>query len=88
MKEAKELQSKMNELIAFAEAETAEDHACFAAMLLSVGAVFSLHGGMTREDVDYVINTGLQIGHEEAATRPGGPVSSVTLGRPKNRAQT
>lgn len=55
MKSLKECQSKLNELIAFADVETDQDHANLGAMLASTGVAFMITGGMTNDQIEWVV---------------------------------
>lgn len=60
MKTKQELQDKINELIAFADAETPQEHANLGALLVSAGACFMKNGGVSIEGINYCVEQGIR----------------------------
>lgn len=72
MKTPQEAQAKLNELIAFCDASTPEDHACLGAMLLSAGVAFMVEGDVDDGTIDHVVEQGrLAARGETALPSPG-----------------
>lgn len=67
MKTAQEAQNKLNELIAFCDAETPEDHACLGAMLLSAGVAFMVQGDVDDGAIDHCVEQGRRAARGQVA---------------------
>lgn len=58
MKTKEQIQTKLNELIEYANAVSKSDHAKLGAMLLSTAGAMMCHGGASLDDLKHVIDVG------------------------------